>query len=100
MEIDEAKETMTQRMIETVSIAVIANNRITNLITLELCSTAGSFNLNIAQAHWNIFATMKVINTTFKNITFRKKSMYTLSHYTSTANDYTPMFDDIFKCLK
>ena len=51
MEVDETKKNMTQRMIETVSIAVIANNRITNLVTLELCSTSGNLNLNIAQAH-------------------------------------------------
>ena len=51
----EGNNIMTQRIVEVVTTAVIINNRITTPVTLELCPSKGSVNLNVMKAYNIIF---------------------------------------------
>ena len=62
MESDESNKILTQRTIEVTSTAVIVNNRITILVTLQLRPITGSSNLNVAQTYRNFFAAIEISN--------------------------------------
>ena len=66
----EANNTMTQRIIEVVTVAFFVNNNITTPIILQIRPSKGSSNLNVLKAYENIFTTMKLIDPPLKLITF------------------------------
>lgn len=93
------QEGNTQRTIQVVTPAVIANKRITTPVTLEVRPNKGSYNLNNDQAHRNIYSTMKRNDTALKIITSQNKIIDKFLQL-PTENSYTIMFIDIIKCPK
>ena len=88
---------MTQRTNEITTAAVIVNHRITTPVTLQLRPSKGSTNLNVLKAHKDIFSTMKLIDPTFKLITFQNEIIDTTDQFPSSAMECTSKLKDFYK---
>ena len=92
-----ANNTITQRTIKIATAAVIVNHRIKTPTTLQLRPSKESTNLIVLKAHKNIFSAMKVIDPTFKLITFQNETIDTTDQIPSSALEYTSKFKDFYK---
>ena len=92
-----ANNIITQRTIKIATAAVIVNHRIKTPTTLQLRPSKESTNLNVLKSHKNIFSAMKVIDPTFKLITFQNETIDTTDQFPSSALEYTSKFKDFYK---
>ena len=74
---------------------VIINKRITTLVTLEVRPSDEVFNLNVAQAHRNIFIIIKLIQPIVKITTSIETTIDSLDDFPSKATQYTSTFTKI-----
>ena len=89
-----------QQTIDISTAVVWINKRFTSPVTLEICSSNGVFNLNVAQAHRNIFMDLKLIELTVKLITPGNTTIDFHDDFPSKASNYTSIFNDFTKCPK
>ena len=91
---------MIQRTIATATVAVIVKNRITNPVTLQLMPAKSSTNLNVLNAHKNIFSVMKLTDPILKLINFQNEIIDTSDQFPSFAAEYTSKFKEFYKYPK
>ena len=87
-----------QRTIDIAIAVVRINKRFTTPATLEICSSDGVYNLNIAQAQRNNFMTLKLIEPTVKFTTPEDVTIKSHDDFPSEVSNYTTMFNDFTKC--
>ena len=92
--------TKTQRTIDIAIAVVRINKRFTTPVTLEIRPSNGASNLNVAQAHRNIFMALKLIEPTVNFITPGNITIDSHDDFSSEASNYTSMFNDFTKCPK
>ena len=92
--------TKAQRTIDIATAVVRINKRFTTPVTLEIRPSNGASNLNVAQAHRNIFMSLKLIEPTAKFITPGNITIDSHDDFPSEASKYTSMFHDFTKCPK
>ena len=91
-------QTKAQRTIDIATAVVRINKRFTTPVTLEIRPSNGASNLNVDQAHRNIF--LKLIEPTAKFITPGNITIDSHDDFPSEASNYTSMFIDFTKCPK
>lgn len=79
---------------------VIINKRITTLVTLEVRPSDEVFNLNVAQAHRNIFIIIKLIQPIVKITTSIETTIDSPDDVPSKATQYTSTFTKITIILR
>ena len=68
----------TLKRIQVTTATVIANKRFLTPITLQVIPNKGIYNIDVSQAHRNIFSAMKMNDPTLKIITPQNKIIDTL----------------------
>ena len=89
---------VSQRKIDNATTVVTINKRITTQVTLEICPANGVSNMNVAQAHRNIFIAIKLIEPTVKIITPTEVTIDSLGGLLFEAVEYTSTFTEFIKC--
>ena len=85
----ETNSTKSQRTIESATVVVIINDKITTSVTLHLRHSKCSTNLNVLKAYKNIFSAIKIIDLTLKLIAFQNETIDTSNQSLSSAAEYT-----------
>ena len=96
----ETNSTKSQRTIESATVVVIINDKITTSVTLHLRHSKCSTNLNVLKAHKNIFSAIKLIDPTIKLIAFQNETIDTSNQSLSSAAEYTSRLKQLYKCPK
>ena len=83
--------TKAQRTIDIATAVVRINKRFTTPVTLEIRQSNGASNLNVDQAHRNIFMFLKLIKPTAKFTTPGNITIDSHDDFPSEASNYTSM---------
>ena len=97
---DQEVPSKAQKTIDIATAVVQINKRITTKLTLETRHSNGVSNLSVAQAHRNIFMTLKLIEAAVKLFTPGNVTIYLLDDFPSDASKYTSIFNDVTKYSK
>ena len=87
---------LTKSTIAVASTEVIDNNRITTHIPFKFRHPKDAVSFNVAQAHKNIYSSMKMIDETIKFVTFDNKTTDSIDQFPDNQN-YITTFKNLYR---